>query len=122
MLLVLLLMLQRKHMLSLELVPLLILELQMAVNSFRLAVISFSLAILFLMGLRQLVHLLLQLVRLLLLLVLLQLLSQHSMGSGELVHQTLFQLQCTMLQSRTRTPRISLLNKLDSKPQTLKHK
>ena len=94
----------------------------MAVNIFSLAVISFSLAILFLMGLRQLVHLQLQLVLLLLQLVLLQLLSQHRLGNGELVHRTLFQLQCTRLRSRTRTPRTVQLDKLDSKPQTLRHR
>ena len=64
-----------------------------AVNSSSLAVIRFSQAVtatLFLTGLPQLVHRLLQLVHLLLRLVLLQLFSQHSLGSGELAHQTLF--------------------------------
>ena len=63
-----------------------------AVNSFSLAVIRFSKAVstLFLTGLLQQVHRLLQLVHLLLRLVLLLLFSQHSLGSGELAHQTLF--------------------------------
>ena len=87
----------------------------MAVNSFSLAVISFSMATLRLMGLRQLVLLLLQL-------VLPLLLNQHRLDNGEPVHQPMFQLQCTRLRSRTRTPRTLRLDKLDSKPQLLRQR